>query len=73
MWDHANSDITHSDWCDGVKDEDGNCPICTERQRSELAYYRPLYEGEKAAGLHGEFTEEGLALRQQRRFDETTD
>ena len=66
MWDHETSDISHSDYCDGQRDEDGNCPLCDERHRQELAYWRPLYEGEKTAGLHGEFTEEGLELRGQK-------
>lgn len=63
MWDHANSDISHGDWCDGVKDEDGTCPVCEARIAEEMAHYRPLYEGEKAAGLHGEFAAEGLSYK----------
>jgi len=38
--------------CEGVLDENDECPICDERHTKGLAYWWPLWQGEQVAGLH---------------------
>lgn len=62
------SDIDHSDYCDGQIDEDtGECQLCEAWHAEAAAYWRPLYEGEKRAGLLAT-DEEIRALRSRRRW-----
>jgi hypothetical protein len=51
MWDHRNSDISHSDWCDEPLDEDGVCAKCEAEFKRQRDYWYPLWLGEKKSGL----------------------
>ena len=48
-----------------LEQDEGRCLGCEARFESEWAKWRGLYEGEKRAGLSGEFTEEGLEMRRR--------
>lgn len=64
-----NYDIGHSDYCDGIRDEDGNCPLCEARHEQERRYWRPLYEGEKRAGMLDMTYEESWQIKHGWRKD----
>ena len=46
----------HCDCHDGTWDDDidDGCPICEANAREEEAYWRPLWEAERRAGLVGQ-------------------
>lgn len=48
--------IVHCEYDDTLWDSDVHdmCPVCENRQDAEEAYWRPLWEGERQAGLVGQ-------------------
>ena len=56
------------EYCNGdLEGDEGQCLECEARFEAEWREWRGLYAGEQRAGLHGEFTEEGLEMRRQER------
>lgn len=43
--------------------ENDLCCDCNEPSEDEIGFMLSIYRGEERAGLHGEFTDEGLKMR----------